>query len=345
MYCPTLITGEVTVGSTAVTLSNMTGVVVNQAVFGTGIPAGTTVKGVDAPMQTVLLSQQATVGGAATPLSFYSYGMPYVDTVGNVTYTCSGAGWLQGGGGGGGGIPYPTGTGIPQVNGGVGWGTSYNAANQIPASYLNLSAYVTSITAAATYQPLLGYTPYNSTNPTGYITSSSLSPYALTSGLGTGAYATIANYPLTSSLGTGAYATIANYLTTASAASTYQPLLGYTPYNSTNPAGYVTASVLASYLQSATAAALYAPIFAVTTNGTSGPATYAANVLNIPQYGSGGIDGVPFCTGFTPVTGQTVVYTTGGTPNPCWSAAGGINLYVNGTLVASGLTGVTVNGY
>ena len=159
--------------------------------------------------------------------------------------------------------------------GGVGWGMSYNAANQIPASYLNLSAYVTSVAAVATYQPLLGYTPYNSTNP----------------------------------------------------------------------AGYVTASVLAPYLQSATAAALYAPIFAVTTNGTSGPATYAANVLNIPQYGSGGIDGVPFCTGFTPVAGQTVIYTTGGTPNPCWSAAGGINLYVNGTLVASGLTGVTVNGH
>jgi hypothetical protein len=272
MYCPTLVTGEVTVGSATVMLSNMTGVVINQAVFGTGIPVGATVKGVDASMQTVLLSQQATVGGAATPLSFYSYGMPYVNTVGNVAYICSGAGWLQGGGGGG-GIPYPTGTGIPQVNGGVGWGASYNAVNQIPASYLNLSAYITSVTAAATYQPLLGYTPYNSTNP----------------------------------------------------------------------AGYVTASALTPYLQSSTAAALYAPIFTLTTNG-SGAATYIANVLNIPASGSG-IDGVPFCTGFTPVAGQTVTFSTTGTPNPCWAAAGGINLYVNGTLVASGLTGVSVNGH
>lgn len=34
----------------------------------------------------------------------------------------------------------------------------------------------------------LGFTPYNATNPSGYITSSALSPYALTSSLGTAAY-------------------------------------------------------------------------------------------------------------------------------------------------------------
>jgi hypothetical protein len=54
---------------------------------------------------------------------------------------------------------------------------------------------------------------------------------------------------------------------------------------------------------------------------------------------------VPFCTGFAPVAGQTVTFSTTGTPNPCWAAVGGINLYVNGTLVASGLTGVSVNGH
>lgn len=82
-------------------------------------------------------------------------------------------------------------------------------------------------------------------------------------------------------------------------------------------------------------------------SGGISPNTYATPVTltDVMVGGGGGIDGVPFCTGFTPVAGQTVVYTTGGTPNPCWSAAGGINLYVNGTLVASGLTGVTVNGH
>jgi len=34
-----------------------------------------------------------------------------------------------------------------------------------------------------------------------------------------------------------------------------------------------------------------------------------------------GLKGVPFCTGFTPTNGQAVEYTTGGTPNPCYSAA------------------------
>jgi hypothetical protein len=50
----------------------------------------------------------------------------------------------------------------------------------------------------------LGYTPYNATNPSGYITG-------ITSGMVTGA-------------------------------------LGYTPYNSSNPSGYITSSALTSYL-------------------------------------------------------------------------------------------------
>jgi hypothetical protein len=42
------------------------------------------------------------------------------------------------------------------------------------------------------------------------------------------------------------------------------------------------------YLTPAGAAALYAPIFTLTTTGSSGAATYSGNVLNIPQYSSGG---------------------------------------------------------
>jgi len=34
-----------------------------------------------------------------------------------------------------------------------------------------------------------------------------------------------------------------------------------------------------------------------------------------------GINGVPFCTGYSPTNGQYVQYTTGGTPNPCYGAA------------------------
>jgi len=149
----------------------------------------------------------------------------------------------------------------------------------------------------------LGFTPYSAANPSAYITASALSPYALISSLGTGAFATIANYPLTSSLGTGAYATIANYLTTASAASTYQPLLGFTPYNATNPAGYITSSALSPYLLSSTAASTYEPALSnpsvngyVLSSTTAGVRSWIAN-------GSGGsmtwpsTPGIAVCTG------------------------------------------------
>lgn len=108
---------------------------------------------------------------------------------------------------------------------------------------LNPAGYLTSITAGD-ITTALGYTPYDSSNPAGYITSASL----------------------------------AGYLTVASAAATYYPLsnpsgfisgitsldvttaLGYTPYDSANPAGYITSSALSGYLTSATAAATYYPL-------------------------------------------------------------------------------------
>jgi hypothetical protein len=34
-----------------------------------------------------------------------------------------------------------------------------------------------------------------------------------------------------------------------------------------------------------------------------------------------GLNGVPFCTGFTPASGQAVEYTTASSPNPCYTAA------------------------
>ena len=36
-----------------------------------------------------------------------------------------------------------------------------------------------------------------------------------------------------------------------------------------------------------------------------------------------GLESVPFCAGYTPTNGQFVQYTTGGSPNPCYSAAAG----------------------
>jgi hypothetical protein len=36
-----------------------------------------------------------------------------------------------------------------------------------------------------------------------------------------------------------------------------------------------------------------------------------------------GLNGVPFCTGFTPTNGQSIQYTTASSPNPCYTAATG----------------------
>jgi hypothetical protein len=54
-----------------------------------------------------------------------------------------------------------------------------------------------------------------------------------------------------------------------------------------------------------------------------------------------GLDAVPFCSGFTPTNGQLIQYTTGGSPNPCYTAAtgsgGGDTISSpNGTIVVGG---------
>jgi hypothetical protein len=88
---------------------------------------------------------------------------------------------------------------------------------------------------------------------------------------------------------------------TSPTATMVETALGFTPYNATNPSGYITSSALSPYLTSATAASTYAPIFTLTTLGSSGAATYTGNVLNIPQYSGGGMvypgAGVPNSTG------------------------------------------------
>jgi len=50
-----------------------------------------------------------------------------------------------------------------------------------------------------------------------------------------------------------------------------------------------------------------------------------------------GIEGVPFCTGYTPANGDYVQYTTGGTPNPCYTAVAGTgSLSVSGFFLTDG---------
>jgi hypothetical protein len=66
-------------------------------------------------------------------------------------------------------------------------------------------------------------------------------------------------------------------------------------------------------------------------------------------YADSHLNGVPFCTGFTPTTGQAVTFTTASSPNPCYTAlaGGGVTQIVAGTNVTITPTGgtgaVTIN--
>lgn len=191
---------------------------------------------------------------------------------------------------------------------------------------LNPAGYLTSITSSDVITAL-GYTPYSSANPSGYITSSALTPY-LTSATAASTY-----YPLTNPSGYITNAALSGYLTTSAAASTYYPLtnpnayisgitgsdvitaLGFTPYDSTNPAGYIDMSALTPYLTSATAASTYQPILSLTTTGTSGPATLIGSTLNIPQYSGGGGG-----SSIIKLTGQILTAAS-------WSLVGGYYTY------------------
>jgi hypothetical protein len=117
------------------------------------------------------------------------------DAAGNVVTVGDG-----GGGGGSGTVTGVTATAPVVSSGGAAPVISMAAANTSTPGYLTAADWNT----FNGKQAALGYTPYNSTNPNGYISS----------------------------------ITSAN-VTTA---------LGYTPYNSTNPSGYITSSALSSYL-------------------------------------------------------------------------------------------------
>ena len=59
-------------------------------------------------------------------------------------------------------------------------------------------------------------------------------------------------------------------------------------------------------------------------NGSNLPADVAASgdlgLTNAGVFTVIGLDGVTFCSGYTPTNGQIVEYTTGGSPNPCYTA-------------------------
>ena len=167
--------------------------------------------------------------------------------------------------------------------------TSSNVTNALgftPYNASNPSGYITGITSG-NVTTALGFTPYNATNPSGYI-----------SGI-----------------------TSAN-VTTA---------LGYTPYNSTNPSGYITNSALSGYLTSASASSTYLPLSGGTVTGAI---TFAAGqtwpTFNQSTTGSA----ATLTTGRTIALTGDVTYTSG-------SFNGSANVTGTATLANSGVTAGT----
>jgi hypothetical protein len=95
-------------------------------------------------------------------------------------------------------------------------------------SATNLSGAITS----AQVTTALGYTPYNATNPSGYTTNTG----TVTSVSGTG---TVSGLTLTGTVTTSGSLTLGGTLSLTSGQVT--GALGFTPYNSTNPSGYISA--------------------------------------------------------------------------------------------------------
>ena len=96
--CPTATTGNTANGSKTVLVASGGGVLVNQAVTGTGITAGTTVAAIFGTK--VTLSANATATGTGVALNFYPLGRPYTVQSTGASYVCSLSGWVATGGSG-----------------------------------------------------------------------------------------------------------------------------------------------------------------------------------------------------------------------------------------------------
>ncbi|CAB4154019.1 Intramolecular chaperone auto-processing domain containing protein [uncultured Caudovirales phage] len=111
-------------------------------------------------------------------------------------------------------------------------GNVTTALGYTPYNATNPSGYITGITSG-NVTTALGYTPYNATNPNGYTSNTG----TVTSVSGTG---TVSGLTLTGSITGSGSLTLGGTLSLTSGNVT--SALGFTPYNATNPSGYITSS-------------------------------------------------------------------------------------------------------
>lgn len=111
------------------------------------------------------------------------------------------------------------------------WDTAFGWGNHASAGYL------TGITSGQV-TTALGYTPYNASNPAGYTTNTG----TVTSVGGTG---TVSGLTLSGTVTGSGNLTLGGALSLTSGNVT--TALGFTPYNATNPSGYITSAALSAY--------------------------------------------------------------------------------------------------
>jgi hypothetical protein len=255
-----------------------------------------------------------------------------------------------------GGFKFPDGTTQTTASVGAG-GTVTSVTGAGTVSGLTLTGNITtsgSLTLGGTLSltsgnvtSALGYTPYNDTNPAGYITSSALSPYL------TSATAATTYQPLDGDL--TAIAALAGTvgLIRKTAANTYSldtdtyltgitseqvtTALGYTPYNATNPSGYLSTVSLTANVTGTLPIA----------NGGTGATTAAGALTSLGAYPAANPNGYTSNTGTVtsvnltagtgvsvsggPITSSGSITVTNTAPDQVVSLTAGTNVTVTGT--------------
>ena len=304
-------------------------------------------------------STLAPVFSAANLTSFPTLNQPTTGNAATATAlsTTGSNGTFWGVSGGAQGYYTPSGSGT--VNSGTAYSPAYypsGGGTQVSGvtpftglAYFSTSAIPAAATAAQVVGVIGSTAVTNATNATA-MPASGLSGTSLPVGITTASGLTTA---AGGAFGTGAYATIANYLTTATAASTYEPVLGNPSTN-----GYVLSSTTAgvrSWIASGGSMTWptqtnYYPIYAGSSAwGTShldDGVTTTSTITSTETLASPGYKG----TGSGPATMQfpVVSYSTLNAAYPCSSTYAGMHATVNdaptdtwGATIASGGGGYT----